>query len=150
MPTTMEQVRKALDPEEPDYAKAVKLGPDALPHLAKLIGGKDAGLASKAASLAGMIPGERAVAVVQKAANSKDARVRVAAAHSAQHLAPEAASGILLGLVTDADVGVQKVALRSVPRKATPELRASVETVSKKKANPAIQELSTQVLSRLR
>ena len=27
MPVTMEQVRKALDPEEPDYAKATKLGP---------------------------------------------------------------------------------------------------------------------------
>jgi HEAT repeat protein len=150
MPVTMEQVRKALDPEEPDYAKAARLGPQALPHLATLIAGKDPGLASKAASLAGMIPDERAVAVLQKAAKSRDARVRVAAAHSAQNLSPEAASGILAGLVTDADVGVQKVALRSVPRKATPELRTSVETVAKRRANPAIRELSAQVLSRLR
>jgi HEAT repeat protein len=150
MPVTMEQVRKALDPEEPDYAKATKLGPDALPHLAKLIGGRDPGLASKAASLAGMIGGERAVPVLEKAAGHKDARVRVAAAHSAQNLAPEAASGILAGLVVDADVGVQKVALRSVPRQATPELRTSVEKVAKKKSSSGFQELSTQVLSKLR
>ena len=27
MPVTMKQVRAALDPEEPDYEKAAKLGP---------------------------------------------------------------------------------------------------------------------------
>jgi len=150
MPVTMEQVRKALDPEEPDYAKATKLGPDALPHLQKLIQGRDPGLASKAASLAGMIGGERAGAVLEKAASHKDVRVRVAAAHSAQHLPSAAASQVLATLVADTDVGVQKVALRSVPRVASPELRASVETLSKKKANPAIQELSQKVLARLR
>ena len=150
MPVTMEQVRKALDPEEPDYAKATKLGPEALPHLAKLVGGKDASLASKAASLAGMIGTERAVPVLEKAAASKDVRVRVAAAHSAQFLPPPGASAVLAPLMADADVGVQKVALRSVPRAATPELRASVERLSKKRVNPAIKELSTQVLARMR
>ena len=55
MPVTMKQVRAALDPEEPDYEKAAKLGPEALPHLEKLISRKDPNLASKAASLAGMI-----------------------------------------------------------------------------------------------
>src|SRR4051812_22614096 len=99
MPVTMEQVRKALDPEEPDYAKATKLGPDALPHLQKLIQGRDPGLASKAASLAGMIGGEQAGAVLEKAAGHRDVRVRVAAAHSAQHLPAAAASQVLATLV---------------------------------------------------
>jgi HEAT repeat protein len=146
----MEQVRKALDPEEPDYARATKLGPDALPHLEKLIGGRDPGLAAKAASLAGMIGGERAAAALEKAAGHRDARVRVAAAHSAQHLPAPAASGVLAALVADSDVGVQKVALRSVPTKATPELRASVEAVANKRAASPVKELSQQVLSRLR
>jgi len=146
----MEQVRKALDPDEPDYAKAAKLGPEALPHLDKLIAGKDPGLASKAASLAGMIGGERAEATLAKAAKHKDARVRVAAAHSAQHLPAPAASSVLTPLVADADVGVQKVALRSVPTKATPELRASVEAVAKRRAASPLKELSQQVLAKLR
>jgi HEAT repeat protein len=150
MPVTMQQVRAALDPEEPNYAKATKLGPDALPHLERLIGGKDVGLASKAASLAGMIGGERAVGTLAKAAAHGDARVRVAAAHSAQHLPAPAASEVLAKLVTDRDVGVQKVALRSVPRTASPELKAGVETLSKRQTNPAIKELSKKVLGRLR
>jgi HEAT repeat protein len=150
MPVTMEQVRKALDPEEPDYAKATKLGADALPHLAKLIAGKDIGLASKAASLAGMIGGQRSVPVLEKAAAHKDPRVRVAAAHSAQHLPIEGASAVLAPLVADADIGVQKVALRSVPSRATAELRLSVENVAKRKSNPTIQELSKQALAKFR
>ena len=72
MPVTMEKVRAALDPEEPDYEKAAKLGPEALPHLEKLIARKDPNLASKAASLAGMIKDERAVRVVEKAAKHED------------------------------------------------------------------------------
>ena len=149
MPVTMEQVRAALDPEEPNYEKATKLGPDALPHLQKLIQGKDPGLASKAASLARMIGGERAGAVLEKATSHKDVRVRVAAAHSAQNLPPEATSQVLATLVADDDVGVQKVALRSVPRAASAELRASVETLSKKKSSP-VNELSQQTLKRMR
>src|SRR5262245_63264456 len=147
MPVTMEQVRAALDPEEPDYAKAAQLGPEALPHLEKLIAGKDVGLASKAASLAGMIGGEEAAGTLQKAAGHEDVRVRVAAAHSAGGLPPTAAGPILAGLLADKDVGVQKVALRSVPRQADPEVRARVEALTKKRANPAIQELSKEVLA---
>jgi len=146
----MEQVRAALDPEEPDYAAATQLGPEALPHLEKLIAGKDVGLASKAASLAGMIGGERATRPLQKAAGHADVRVRVAAAHAAGRLPPPAASPILADLLADKDVGVQKVALRSVPRQATPDLRARVEALTKKRANPGIQELSQKVLGRLR
>jgi len=149
MPVTMEKVRAALDPEEPDYEKAAKLGPEALPHLEKLISRKDPNLASKAASLAGMIKDERAARVVEKAAKHEDARVRVAAAYSAQHLPPEDASRVLTASLSDRDVGVQKVALRSVPRKLTPELRAKIESITKRKrVNPTIQNLSKEVLAR--
>jgi HEAT repeat protein len=151
MPVTMKQVRAALDPEEPDYEKAAKLGPQALPHLEKLIARKDPHLASKAASLAGMIKDEKAARVVEKAAKHEDARVRVAAAHSAQYLPPEDASRVLTTSLSDRDVGVQKVALKSVPRKLTPELRAKIEQITKRKrVNPAIQNLSKEVLARRR
>jgi HEAT repeat protein len=149
MPVTMKQVRAALDPEEPDYEKAAKLGPEALPHLEKLIARKDPHLASKAASLAGMIKDERAVRVVEKAAKHEDARVRVAAAHSAQYLAPPDASRVLVAALSDKDVGVQKVALRSVPKEPSPELRSKIEALAKRKrANPAIRDLSKEVLAR--
>ena len=151
MPVTMKQVRAALDPEEPDYEKAAKLGPETLPHLEKLIARKDPHLASKAASLAGMIKDERAGRVVEKAAKHEDVCVRVAAVYSAQFLPPEDASRVLTAALSDKDVGVQKVALKSVPRKPTPELRAKIEALAKqKRVNPAIQNLSKEVLARRR
>jgi HEAT repeat protein len=143
----MEQVRAALDPEEPNYTQAARLGPEALPHLEKLIARKDPNLASKAASLAGMIRDPRAQRVLEKAAKHTDVRVRVAAAHSAQHLPGPAASEVLTTLVTDDDVGVRKVALRSVPAEATPELRASVEKLAK--GRTPLADLSKEVLARI-
>ena len=52
MAVDMEQVRAALEPEEPDYPRAAKsLGADALPHLERIITGDQTGLAAKAAYL---------------------------------------------------------------------------------------------------
>ena len=46
MAVEMEQVKAALDAEEPDYSGAAKrLGADALPHLEKIITGDHTGLA---------------------------------------------------------------------------------------------------------
>lgn len=150
MPVTMKQVRAALDPEEPDYPKAAKLGPEALPHLEKLVARKDPHLASKAASLAGMIKAEGAGRIVEKAAKHEDVRVRVAAAHSAQYLPAQDASRVLEAALADDDVGVQKVALRSLPRELSPELRSRIEALTKTRANPAIRDLSKEVLARRR
>lgn len=116
MAITFEQVRAALDPEEPDYNKAAKnLGPEALPHLERLIVGDHSMLASKAAYLAGLIGTESSVPVLERAARHGEATVRIAAAAAMQHMPSEAASDLLLGLIDDPDVGVQKVAMRSVP-----------------------------------
>jgi HEAT repeat protein len=149
MPVTMQQVRKALDPDEPDYDKAAELGPQALPHLETLIEGDDIGLASKAASLAGRIRDERSVAVLDKAASHGDARVRVAAAAAARGLPAAGASEVLSRLVTDRDVGVQKHALRSVPTRATPELRQKIESLKGRRGAAPLDGLIDETLSRV-
>src|SRR5437867_4118299 len=103
MPVTLEQVRAALDPEEPDYPKAARiLGPEALPHLERLIASDHPMLASKAAYLAGLIGTERSAEVLRRAARSGDVRVRIAAAAAAGNLPPASASDVLLNLVDDA------------------------------------------------
>lgn len=131
MAVDMGQVRAALDPEEPDYPAAARLGADAMPHLETLIGGSDASLAAKAAYLAGLIGGQTSVAAVAKAARSSLATVRIAAAAAAKHLTDADGETVLLQLVDDADPGVQKVALRSVPVSASDALRSRVVAVSK-------------------
>jgi HEAT repeat protein len=127
MAVTMKQVRAALDPEEPDYEKAAQLGPEALPHLEKLVNSGDTMLASKAAYLAGLIKAPKSADVVATAAHSSDPAVRVAAAATASNLSPSAASDVLVDLVADPDPGVRKVARAGVPSKPTRKLAQTLK-----------------------
>lgn len=127
MAVDMEQVRAALMPEEPDYPEAAKLGPEALPHLEKIVTEDHAGLAAKAAYLAGVIGTDKSLGTLQKAARNADPVVRVAAAAAARHLPDEYSDALVLQLVDDVDAGVQKVALRSAPTEMSDALKARVD-----------------------
>ena len=106
------EVRTYLDPEEPNYpAAAAALGAGALPVLEQLVSGSDPLLASKAAYLASLIPDPGAARVLDLAARSREATVRVAAAAGAQRR-PELA-GFVNTLLIDDDHGVRKVAARA-------------------------------------
>ena len=137
MAVDMDQVRAALDPEEPNYPAAAKLGPDALPHLERLITGDHPGLAAKAAYLAGLIGTEKSLPAMDKAARSGQTAVRIAAAAGAQHLAGDHAEAVLLQLVDDSDPGVRKVAARSAPAGMSDALRARVAAHSAAAPKPA-------------
>src|SRR5688500_13669650 len=79
------RVRAHLEPEEPNYkAAAADLGPEALPILEALVVGSDPLLASKAAYLASLIPGDEAARVLETASRSDHPTVRVAAAAGLQ------------------------------------------------------------------
>lgn len=150
MPVTIEQVRAALDPEEPDYEQAAQLGPEALPHLEDLVGETDALLASKAAYLASLIEDPHSAHILRRAAASDRVEVRAAAAGGASNLSPSAASVVLEPLLNDRDVSVRKVALKSVPEEAPSGLQATVQSLSEADSNPAIRQLSRRVADRLR
>jgi len=136
MAVTMKDVRSALDPEEPDYEEAAKLGADALPHLEVLVSSGDTMLASKAAYLAGLIKGAKSAEIVKTAARSDDPAVRVAAAAAASNLAPANASSVLLDLVGDPDPGVRKVARASVPAKADAKLTRKLRDLGDENGSP--------------
>jgi HEAT repeat protein len=123
----MENVRAALDPDEPDYEEAAKLGPEALLHLEVLVSSADSMLASKATFLASLIKDAKSAEIVEKAARSDDPAVRVAAAAAATNLAASRASAVLLDLVSDPDPGVRKVARASVPEKPSAKLMEKLE-----------------------
>jgi HEAT repeat protein len=150
MTVTMEQVRAALDPEEPDYQQAAQLGPEALPHLEELVGETDALLASKAAYMASLIEDPHSADILRRAAASDRAEVRAAAAGGASNLSPSAAGDVLEPLLNDQDVSVRKVALKSVPEEVPSGLEATVQSLSEADSNPAIRELSSRVVGRLR
>jgi hypothetical protein len=146
----MQQVRRALDPDEVDYEAAAALGPEALPHLAVLVTGDDPGLASKAAYLAGRISHPASADVVARAADSLDARVREAAASATRFLPPDRASTILAQLVLDPDVSVQKLAARSIPHAPSRELRASLAQAVERAGQTPIRRVLTEALDKIR
>jgi len=151
MAVTFEQVKAALDPEEPAYNKAAAaLGVEALPHLARLVAGDQMMLASKAAYLAGLIGTSAAVDVVQRAARSTHASVRVAAAAAAGKLSSADAGDVLINLIDDGDLGVQKVALRAIPAGAASDaLRARVQSLSAAKGKVSNQDLAIETMARI-
>jgi hypothetical protein len=127
MAVTMNDVKAALDPEEPNYEKAAKLGAEALPHLEALVSSGDTMLASKATYLASLIKDDKSSDIISAAAQSDDPVVRVAAAAAASNLTAAGASPILEELVGDPDPGVRKVARTSVPAKPTAALTRKLE-----------------------
>jgi hypothetical protein len=60
------------------------------------------------------------------------------------------ASRVLTGLVVDQDVGVRKLALRSVPVEPSPALRDRVRDVSASAAAPGLRLMADNVLRGLR
>lgn len=146
----MQQVRAALEPEEPDYAQAARMGSEAMPHLEEIVGETDALLASKATYLASLIEDRRSTQVVRRAAESDRPEVRVAAASGASNLSEQNASDILIPLLKDRDIGVRKTALKAVPDKAPSELRAAVDSLTDADSSPGIRELSSRVADRMR
>jgi hypothetical protein len=146
MALTMKDVRAALDPEEPRYEEsAARLGPEALPLLEEVIREGDPMLASKAVYLAAMIGGGKSAGVLSEVARSGEVVLRVAAAGAARHLGPEHAERILDELVDDDDVGVQKVAVRSIQEVPTKKLLAKVGALAKSHADPSLRDILHEV-----
>ena len=116
MPVSMNDVRRVLDPEEPDYAAAAQLGEEALPHLAVLVAGPDPMLASKAAYAASLLQGDIGADVVRAASASTDPVVRVAAAAGARNLSASVAREAITRLLNDDDAGIRKVVRAALER----------------------------------
>jgi HEAT repeat protein len=149
MPVTMNDVRAWLDAEEVDYSgAAAKLGPEALPYLQELAGSPDVMLASKATYLASLIGGEQAMPILQAAAGREEGAVRVAAASGLKHLNEQQAAAIADRLLGDHDLGVRKMAVKSVASFATPSMRERLKRAAEQDPEPLIRDLAGHHLAR--
>lgn len=148
MAVSIERVRDFLDQDEPEYAKAARLGPDAVPHLARLVREGDPLLASKAAYLAGLIDSEESPAVLEQASQSDQPTVRVAAASAAQHLS-EVQPELFERLLSDADAGVRRAALKSVGASQPSALRAKVEDLASGDEVGHVRQLAAETARQL-
>lgn len=118
MVVTMQQVLAELDPDEPDYEKAAKLGSEALPHLEVLVKKDDALLASKATYLASLIHDKASIAVLDSAARSVHPEVRVAAAYGSRNLDIPEVKRVLEVLRDDQDENVRNISRQLIGAKS--------------------------------
>jgi HEAT repeat protein len=148
MSVTLEQVRAHLNPDEPDYHAAAKLGPDAVPHLMGLVQSGDQTIAPKAAYLASLIPSAGSLAVLEAAARSNDPVVRVAAAGALPNL--KAVPDPLVDLfLNDSDFGVRKVTLESIAALRIPNVKTKLQRIAKQDSQVLLRQLASQILGRL-
>jgi HEAT repeat protein len=144
---SFEEVRAAVSPDEPDYKSAALLGPDALPHLDRMIFGEDMALATKATSLVGLIRDPRSAPILRRAVAHEWPTVRVAAAAIAPQLDAGDAADVLTPLLQDPDPGIRKVALRSSAYARSESLRAALSIVAKSDPVPELRQLAQELES---
>lgn len=144
------QLRRLLNSDEPDYTAMARLGPAILPQLQQLVADRDEYVAANAASLAGMIDHDTAVAVLQRAARSPSAQVRTAAAGALRQVKRPSASGLIAALLNDRDKGVRKFAIKAAAQRSNSALLAKISDLSKKDPSPMIRSLAGRALSHTR
>jgi HEAT repeat protein len=148
MAVTREQVLAQLHPDEPRYEQAAQLGSEALPHLMQIVQEGDPGLASKATSLAGIINAAGSAEVLGAAADSSDPVIRVAAAAALGNL-DEMPSALAQSMLDDEDVGVRKLALRSLGRQQPTGFRQKVQQMAANDPNSVLRERAARVAYQL-
>ena len=126
------QLRRLLSSDEPNYALLARLGAKILPQLAQLVTGQDVYVAANAASLAGMIDDEQAIAVLERGVLSRSADVRIAAAGALRHVKRPKASALIATLLNDGDKGVRKFAIKAAATLQNPALMARIRSLGEK------------------
>jgi hypothetical protein len=128
MPMTEDELRIALDNEEPQYAAlAARLDASDVPRLRKLATGDDMARATKAVYLASLVEQDEAHDIVVEAARSPKELMRIASATALPNL-PIAKREIAADtLIDEANPAVAKLVLRAVDVRSTrlaPKIRA--------------------------
>jgi HEAT repeat protein len=146
MAMTAVQLRTDLLADEPEYETLARQGPSILPHLRALMSDRDDYVAANAASLAGMIDHDEAVALLGLASKSPSARVRAAAAGALRNVTRPAAAGLIASLLSDRDKSVRKFAIKAAGARANPALMAKVGEISRTDPLPALRSLAARVM----
>lgn len=146
----MNDVLAHLEPDEPNYAQAAKLGPDALPYLKEIIDKPDVMLASKAAYLVSLIKSDKSISILEHAARNKEPIVRIAVASGIRNISERDANILLDKFIEDKDVGVRKVTLKSVAKFKSDLISSKVQKLLESDPEPSIRELASNVIETMK
>lgn len=144
---TRDELITALEPDEVDYDRIVRfIGADALPLLPELIDGDRLDLAAKATSLAGLLEGDERLPVLERAARSEHAVVRIAAAASAESVNATEAERLVPLLLDDDEPSVRKLAIRAAaPVAQRQQVRAALDRIAADDPVDALRDAVVQL-----
>jgi HEAT repeat protein len=145
----MKDVVAQLSPEEPNYAKAQRLGPEALPYLLELVQGGDMALATKAAYLASLIEGEQRVEVLGAAAASEEPVLRIAAAAGIRNLSEPEALQMVAIMREDQDIGVRQQVVVSAANFVSPNVVSALQGLAEVEPEQFVRDLIQNTVTSL-
>lgn len=139
---TREELIAALEPDEVDYERIVRLiGSEASAYLPELIAGERVDIAAKAASLAGLLESDDRLRTLEMAARSPHGVVRVAAAAAAVGVSTSEAEQLVPIMLDDADPSVRKLAIRAAaPVTQRAPVRAALARIREYDAVDALRQ----------
>lgn len=144
----LQELRSRLSSIEGDPQMYSDLGPDEVPLLIELLGDDEAWMAARAIYALSRIDSPEAKAVVEQAASSDRAEVRIAVAVTANLLPVDISDRVLSRLLKDTEVGVRKYAIDSVTpdnkeevRNLVAQFRDSQQDVLKERAQSRASDL---------
>ena len=147
---TLEQLRIQLSDIEPDEGMYYGIGPSEIPLLEQLLQDREVWMAARAVFALSRVPDSKAVAILSRAAADPRKEVRVAVAASASNLKPSDANNILLRLLTDADVGVRKFAVKAVSAAHSAAVHAKLRDLETRDPAPSIRDAAKSKLRELK
>jgi hypothetical protein len=146
----MDEVRAILSAEEPDPGELARLDASAVQHLLALAAAPGERLAVKAVLALSRAGGADTPAALARVATSRDPAVRAAAAFAVQRLPQTADTAQVLDpLLGDADLGVQKAALRAAAERPLPALRVRLEGLAAAAPEARLRGLAQAALARM-
>lgn len=146
MPMPPEELRRALNVDEPDYPRlAARLDASDLPALQAIAANERGQLAAAAIYVASLLPAPKASEIVLEAAASTDEIKRIAAGSALENLAGAAKERVAERLVADRNPAIVKLALRGISRPSA-QLAEKIRRLDSDAALPELRELARSKL----
>src|SRR5262245_58469994 len=137
---TLDQLRNQLSAIEPGEGTYYGIGPSEIPLLEQLLQDRETWMAARAVFALSRVPDIKAVTVLSQAAADPRKEVRVAVAASVSNLKPSDGNKILLRLMTDAELGVRKFAVKAVSAAHSAAVHAKLRDLETRDPAPSIRD----------
>lgn len=146
---TMDELRMRLSAIESDESTYSGITASEIPLLEELLTDKEAWMASRAVFALSRVPDPKAVTILSRVVADPRPEVRVAVAASLSKLRPQDANNILLTLLDDTELGVRKVAVKTVSGINNAAVHAKLRDIQARDPAPPIRDFAKTKLLEL-